>query len=131
MFIKVLRGLSATLGTPEKHPVCSRAGSARCRPAVSGRRLRVDQDLSHAVPASPKGGGGLGILYIGHVLFEAGVVEVLPHGQASVEHFLGYDIDGLSLKVPEKDGGRSAKRFASWLNMSDSRMDELGRAPDH
>ncbi len=72
--------------------------------------------------------GKLGIPYIGHVPFEVGVEEVLADGQASIEHFRGYDIDGLSLEALEKDGGRSAERFASWLNMSDARMDQLVRA---
>ena len=70
----------------------------------------------------------LGIPYFGHVPFEVGVEEVLADGQASIEHFRGYDIDGLSLEALEKDGGRSAERFASWLKMSDARMDELVRA---
>ena len=72
--------------------------------------------------------GRLGIPYFGHVPFEVGVEEVLADGQASIEHFRGYDIDGLSLEALEKDGGRSAQRFASWLNMPDARMDELVRA---
>ena len=70
----------------------------------------------------------LGIPFFGHVPFEVGVEEVLADGQASIEHFRGYDIDGLSLDVLEIDGGRSAERFASWLNMSGGRMDELVRA---
>ena len=70
----------------------------------------------------------LGIPYFGHVPFEVGVEEVLADGQASIEHFRGYDIDGLSLDVLAIDGGRSAERFASWVNMSDARMDELVRA---
>ena len=72
--------------------------------------------------------GKLGIPFFGHVPFEVGVEEVLADGQASIEHFRGYDIDGLSLDVLEIDGGRNAERFASWLNMSDERMDELVRA---
>ena len=72
--------------------------------------------------------GKLGVPYIGHVPFEVGVEEVLADGQASIEHFRGYDIDGLSLEALEKDGGRSAERFASWLNMSDARMDQLVQA---
>ena len=71
---------------------------------------------------------GLGIPFFGHVPFEVGVEEVLADGQASIEHFRGYDIDGLSPDVLEIDGGRSAERFASWLRMSDARMHELVRA---
>lgn len=61
----------------------------------------------------------------GHVPFEVGVEEVLANGQNSIEHFRGYDIDVLSLDVSAVDGGRSGERFASWLHMSDKRMDEL------
>lgn len=61
----------------------------------------------------------------GHVPFEVGVEEILALGQASIEHFRGYDIDGLRLDVLEIDGGRSPERFASWVNMTDARMDEL------
>ncbi len=72
--------------------------------------------------------GKLGIAVFGHVPFQVGVEEVLADGQASIEHFRGYDIDGLSLEVLEIDGGRSAERFRSWLDMSDARMDELVQA---
>ncbi len=61
----------------------------------------------------------------GHVPFEVGVEEVMTLGQASIEHFRGYDIDGLSRDVLEIDGGRSPERFASWVDMTDARMDEL------
>ena len=61
----------------------------------------------------------------GHVPFEVGVEEVMALGQGSIEHFRGYDIDGLSLDVLDIDGGRSPERFASWVNMTDARMDEL------
>ena len=70
----------------------------------------------------------LGVPFFGHVPFDVGVEEVLADGQASIEHFRGYDIDGLPREALVKDGGRSAERFASWLNMSDARMDELVRA---
>lgn len=70
----------------------------------------------------------LGVPFFGHVPFDVGVEEVLAEGQASIEHFRGYDIDGLPREALVKDGGRSAERFASWLHMSDARMDELVRA---
>ena len=70
----------------------------------------------------------LGVPMFGHVPFDVGVEEVLADGQASIEHFRGYDIDGLPREALEKDGGRSPERFASWLNMSDERMAELVRA---
>ncbi len=69
-----------------------------------------------------------GVTFFGHVPFDVGVEEVLAAGQASIEHFRGYDIDGLSREALVKDGGRSAERFASWLHMPDARMDELVRA---
>jgi len=65
------------------------------------------------------------IRVVGHVPFTVGIEEVLNAGQSSVEHLRGYDIDGLSQEVLAKDGGRSAERFGSWLNMSDARMAEL------
>ena len=67
----------------------------------------------------------LGVTFFGHVPFDVGVEEVLAEGQVSIEHFRGYDIDGLPREALVKDGGRSAERFASWLHMSDARMDEL------
>ncbi len=67
----------------------------------------------------------LDIPVFGHVPFEVGIEEILAYRQASIEHLRGYDIDGLSLEALEKDGGRSAERFESWLKMSDERMDEL------
>ena len=70
----------------------------------------------------------LGVPMFGHVPFDVGVEEVLADGLASIEHFRGYDIDGLSEDVLAKDGGRSAARFASWLNMSDERVTELVQA---
>ncbi len=70
----------------------------------------------------------LGVPVFGHVPFDVGVEEVLADGLASIEHFRGYDIDGLSQDVLAKDGGRSAERFASWLNMSEERMTELVQA---
>lgn len=70
----------------------------------------------------------LGVTFFGHVPFDVGVEEVLAQGQVSIEHFRGYDIDGLPREALVKDGGRSAERFASWLHMSDARMDELVRA---
>ncbi len=70
----------------------------------------------------------LGMTFFGHVPFDVGVEEVLTEGQVSIEHFRGYDIDGLPREALVKDGGRSAERFAAWLHMSDARMDELVRA---
>jgi len=62
---------------------------------------------------------------IGHVPFEVGIDKALKAGQYSIEHFRGYDFDGLSLEELQQDGGRSAKRFSSWVNMTDDRMAEL------
>jgi len=66
-----------------------------------------------------------GVRVIGHIPFTVGVEQAIAAGQSSIEHFRGYDIDGLAPHILAKDGGRSAERFGSWLNMSDARMDEL------
>ena len=71
---------------------------------------------------------GLGVPFFGHVPFDVGVEEVLADGMASIEHFRGYDIDGLPREALEDQGGRSPERFASWLHMSDERMAELVEA---
>ncbi|MEM1152588.1 MAG: amidohydrolase family protein [Pseudomonadota bacterium] len=62
---------------------------------------------------------------IGHVPFGLGVEHSLSVGQYSIEHFRGYDIDGLAPEILALNGGRNAARFAALLNMSDQRMDEL------
>lgn len=66
-----------------------------------------------------------GIDVIGHVPFSVGINSVLEGSQKSIEHFRGYDIDGLSMNALKKDGGRSAERFASWQYISNERMDDL------
>jgi len=73
-------------------------------------------------------GRRVGIPVFGHVPFEVGIEEALASDQASIEHFRGYDIDGLTPEILEIDGGRSPERFGSWLAMTDERMDQLVRA---
>lgn len=75
-----------------------------------------------------KAGVKYNIPIVGHVPFEVKVEGSLNAKQSSIEHLRGYDIDGLSMETLAKDGGRSAERFGSWLNMSDERMDELVNA---
>ena len=62
---------------------------------------------------------------IGHVPFEVGIDAALQSGQYSIEHLRGYDFDGIAAVDLKADGGRSARRFGSWLTMTDRRMDEL------
>jgi len=69
-----------------------------------------------------------GIPVVGHVPFDIGVERALRAGQYSIEHLRGYDIEGVSSQVLHAEGGRSAERFASWLAMSDERIQELARA---
>ena len=109
------------------------AGAARAavrRFAAQGfESIKIYHTLSReAYEAVADEAGQLGIPFFGHVPFDVGIEEVLADGQASIEHFRGYDIDGLPREALVKDGGRSAERFASWLHMSDARMDELVRA---
>jgi len=126
----LLEGENAVWGLATKVLSADEARSAVRQFAVAGyRSINIYHTLSRETyMAVADEAAKLGIPYIGHVPFEVGVEEVLADGQASIEHFRGYDIDGLSLEVLEIDGGRSADRFASWLNMSDARMDELVQA---
>lgn len=88
--------------------------------------IKVYHTLSKEVyTAIIKAGKRYGIPVIGHVPFEVGIDAALRSGQYSIEHYRGYDFDG----VPEQnlwiDGGRTAERFGSWLKMSDQRMADL------
>jgi imidazolonepropionase-like amidohydrolase len=65
---------------------------------------------------------------VGHIPFGIGIERALRAGHKSVEHLRGYDIDGVPADVLAVDGGRSPRRFASWLGMSDARMEELAQA---
>lgn len=62
---------------------------------------------------------------VGHVPFEVGIDRAIAAGQYGIEHFRGYDFDGVPLARLEIDGGRSAERFGSWLRMSDARRTQL------
>ena len=67
----------------------------------------------------------MGLSVVGHVPFEVGIELALESGQRSVEHLRGYDFDGLSSEDLAKDGGRSAVRFKSMMNMSTKRRADL------
>ncbi|MEM7729239.1 MAG: amidohydrolase family protein [Pseudomonadota bacterium] len=62
---------------------------------------------------------------IGHVPFEVGIAEVLDAGMYTIEHMRGFDADGLSPEQLAINGGRSAVRFGSILNMTEARKEEL------
>ena len=126
----LLEGENAVWGFATRVPSAEEARAAVRQFAADGYgSIKIYHTLSReSYEAVADEAGKLGIPFFGHVPFEVGVEEVLADGQASIEHFRGYDIDGLSLRALEKDGGRSAERFAAWLNMSDARMDELVRA---
>jgi imidazolonepropionase-like amidohydrolase len=64
---------------------------------------------------------------VGHVPFSVGVEGALAGKQYSIEHFRGYDFDGVSPQALIANGGRNAERFGSWIRMSDDRMRELVR----
>ena len=67
----------------------------------------------------------IGFSVVGHVPFEVGIELALDSGQKSIEHLRGYDFDGLSPEDLVKDGGRSATRFRSMMNMTRERRTEL------
>ena len=67
----------------------------------------------------------IGLSVVGHVPFEVGIELALDSGQKSIEHLRGYDFDGLSPEDLVKDGGRSATRFRSMMNMTRERRTEL------
>jgi imidazolonepropionase-like amidohydrolase len=64
---------------------------------------------------------------VGHVPFSVGLDSALAGKQRSIEHFRGYDYDGVSPQAMIANGGRNAERFGSWLRMSDDRMRDLVR----
>ena len=66
-----------------------------------------------------------GLSVVGHVPFEVGIELALDSGQKSIEHLRGYDFDGLAPEDLVKDGGRSAVRFRSMMNMTQERRTEL------
>ena len=68
-----------------------------------------------------------GVKIIGHVSFDVGIDLALEMRQYTIEHLRGYDFDGASPEALAKDGGRSAERFESWLNMSPERRLELAQ----
>jgi imidazolonepropionase-like amidohydrolase len=67
------------------------------------------------------------IAVVGHVPFSVGLEGVLAGKQYSIEHFRGYDYDGVSPQALIANGGRNAERFGSWTRMSDDRMRDLVR----
>ena len=126
----LLEGADAVWGFATQVVSAEEARAAVRRFAEEGfESIKVYHTLSReAYKAVADEARKLGVPIFGHVPFEVGVEEALAVGQASIEHFRGYDIDGLPRDVLAKDGGRSAERFASWLHMSDARMAELVRA---
>ena len=66
-----------------------------------------------------------GLFVVGHVPFEVGIERALDASQFSIEHFRGYDFDGMSADELFATGGRDGKRFGSWTRMTDERMNEL------
>ena len=88
--------------------------------------IKIYHTISKPVhEAIVKAGLKYNIPIVGHVSFEGKIEGALNSHQNSIEHLRGYDIDGLSMETLAKDGGRSAERFGSWLNMTDERMREL------
>lgn len=67
----------------------------------------------------------LGLASVGHVPFSVGIEGALSVGQQYIEHFRGYDFDGMSQAELIADGGRSARRFAVWQRMQPARVDQL------
>ena len=66
-----------------------------------------------------------GLYVAGHVAFEVGIEDTLQSSQHSIEHLRGYDFDGMTAEELFATGGRDAKRFGTWVRMSDERMQEL------
>ena len=64
---------------------------------------------------------------VGHVPFSVGIEGALAGKQYSIEHFRGYDFDGVSPQALIRNGGRNAEGFSSWTRMSDDRMRDLVR----
>ena len=62
---------------------------------------------------------------VGHVPFEVGIEGALKAGQYSIEHFRGYDFDGISAEELFIDGGRNEKRFSVFARMSEERLNEF------
>jgi imidazolonepropionase-like amidohydrolase len=66
-----------------------------------------------------------GLPVIGHVQYDLGIEGVLSAGQYSIEHLRGYDSDGIPAEELKKTHGLEEKRWRSFAEMTDARMDEL------